>query len=594
MKLKGTILILFLIGLVQLSHVSAATINAISSGNWTNTSIWSGGIVPGEEDDVIIDGFSVTINSTTTINDITVKSMVLSNANSLLTADSKLLIEDGKTLTTLGDLTLISTTSSKKLCVIVKNDETRLQVNGNINMTATGAGQIEIELRYDANLGLKGNFVRTGNFGSLLMQNDCFLILDGTVSQTIPVLDLDPADNDEFQITNLIVENSNDITLLEPLIINETLTLNNGKIITTDANPIIIEDNASIVGASSNSYVVGPVVKKGRSNNLPFTFPTGSATQYAPLTVSKITDANAEYKAVYKSDPPPYGTNYGTNVIGVDPTQYWELNRVAGSNRLSYTLSWSDGAASQLTSLSNTIVVKANQTTNAWENMGQTSASGGIGSGQGGTVQSLESDPPPYGVSKLSIGRGNPTGPLPVELINFQSKKNEGKVYLLWKTASEINSSHYDVERSVDGVNFQWISTVKIEGNSQSIRDYRYIDYTPNTGVNYYRLKIMDLDGSYEYSDLTSVVFSSDGSTILISPNPVYEFLIIETKEEIGDGVMLEIYDRSGVLIYKSELDLEDGKAKLNTSDLQIHTPGAYFLRLSGNTSSKMLKFMKL
>ena len=95
---------------------------------------------------------------------------------------------------------------------------------------------------------------------------------------------------------------------------------------------------------------------------------------------------------------------------------------------------------------------------------------------------------------------------LPVELANFEVMKSGTKALLNWTTLSEVNSSHFDVQRSQDGINWQNISVVVSHGNSNDINNYVLTDDQPHNGVNYYRLKMVDLDESYEFSDIKSVV----------------------------------------------------------------------------------------
>ena len=107
---------------------------------------------------------------------------------------------------------------------------------------------------------------------------------------------------------------------------------------------------------------------------------------------------------------------------------------------------------------------------------------------------------------------------LPISLLDFTVKENAGKNILNWKTATESNSSHFSIERSSDGVNFSSIGRVTASGNSSAEKMYRYVDANPlPASTNYYRLKMIDLDASFEYSKIVSVkAKTSDQSLDLI------------------------------------------------------------------------------
>ncbi|MFT3911970.1 MAG: T9SS type A sorting domain-containing protein [Ferruginibacter sp.] len=100
------------------------------------------------------------------------------------------------------------------------------------------------------------------------------------------------------------------------------------------------------------------------------------------------------------------------------------------------------------------------------------------------------------------------SGPLPVSLLNFKVKA-EGKHALLnWQTSSEQNSARFDIERSIDAIRFEKIGSVKAAGNSSSQINYSFIDHAPKNGINYYRLREVDLDGHAQYSELRKATFN--------------------------------------------------------------------------------------
>ena len=99
---------------------------------------------------------------------------------------------------------------------------------------------------------------------------------------------------------------------------------------------------------------------------------------------------------------------------------------------------------------------------------------------------------------------------------------NNSEVILRWETASEEDNSHFVVERSADGNSFEAIGTVAGNGTTSEINHYSLVDKDPYYGYNYYRLKQVDFDGDYEYSQIETVIISSqDVPDVIIYPNPV-------------------------------------------------------------------------
>jgi hypothetical protein len=113
---------------------------------------------------------------------------------------------------------------------------------------------------------------------------------------------------------------------------------------------------------------------------------------------------------------------------------------------------------------------------------------------------------------------GQSEAALPVTLVSFQAKKRENEAYLQWQTSSEINASTFEIERSGDGKNWQYLGQVASKGSEATHTDYSYTDALPQTGTNMYRLKMTDLDGSFSYSRIAALEF--EGETVAVYPNP--------------------------------------------------------------------------
>ena len=106
----------------------------------------------------------------------------------------------------------------------------------------------------------------------------------------------------------------------------------------------------------------------------------------------------------------------------------------------------------------------------------------------------------------FSMQVSNPTCYLPIELIYFNGEQKSCKQNVLtWATATEINNDHFEVERSSDAINFKTIKEIPGAMNSLETKKYVYVDSNPESGINYYRLKQVDLDGTYKYAPIVDV-----------------------------------------------------------------------------------------
>lgn len=129
---------------------------------------------------------------------------------------------------------------------------------------------------------------------------------------------------------------------------------------------------------------------------------------------------------------------------------------------------------------------------------------------------------------------------LPVEFISFQGKADRSKVRLEWATATESNNSHFEVQHSLNGKDFKKIKEIKGAGTTQVRQDYSYEYRQAVGGLNYYRLKQIDFDGRFEYSEVISVHVKAPKAQYTLFPNPVHNNFVIQTATgEVPTGIRL-------------------------------------------------------
>jgi hypothetical protein len=183
--------------------------------------------------------------------------------------------------------------------------------------------------------------------------------------------------------------------------------------------------------------------------------------------------------------------------------------------------------------------------------------------------------------------------PLPVELTKFQAVQQNAHVELFWKTASERNTDHFVIERSHNGYSFLEIESVTSQGDGVTIQNYNAKDIFPYNGMNYYRLKIVDNDSIFEYSNI-QIVHLESPSAVTFFPNPVNKSIQIEGLDENMKDGLIEIFDLEGKRIFVDQLPFEDGKLFISTAAINIYNPGTYFLRITEKIENHVFKFVKI
>lgn len=179
---------------------------------------------------------------------------------------------------------------------------------------------------------------------------------------------------------------------------------------------------------------------------------------------------------------------------------------------------------------------------------------------------------------------------LPVSLTNFQGNLVDNIVKLAWSTSREFNSSHFVVEKSFDGSSYTGIAQVK---SGASNGQYSFTDNTPLNKINYYRLKIVDLDGNFTYSKV--VIIRNDGSSVVLKlmPNPVTSYLNVSFKLDRPEAVKISVYDQVGRLAKRYNVSGNTGLNAITLTDLGNLPAGNYAVEVVGETIRERQLIMK-
>jgi hypothetical protein len=424
------------------------------------------------------------------------------------------------------------------------------------NLTIASTGTLDMNGVGTRTLNISGNWQNNGTFNA----GAGTVNFNGTTSQSINK----SSGNEVF--ANVIVNNSGgSLTLTSPVEIGTNISLTSGLVNSDVTNLLIVKDNATATGASNTSHVVGPVRKIG--DDVAFTFPIGKGGTYAPAAIGTPTVITDYFTAEYfNSDPNgSYNVNSKDNTINnISACEYWIIDRVGGGSDVTVNLSW-DARSCGVNDPTNLLVGRWDGL--VWRDHGN---GGTTGTNAAGTITtaSVVTDFSPF-----TLASRTGINPLPIELTNFDLSCENEKVSINWSTASEINNDFFTVGRSVDGLNFEPIATIKGNGTTNTKNSYSFTDANPIDGLSYYQLKQTDFNGQTKTYNLKSVDCENKNSEIFIYPNPTNGIFVVQGTTF---GCDLIVTDIVGKEIYYTKGS--EHKTQVNFNDF---SSGIYYITIT-------------
>lgn len=164
--------------------------------------------------------------------------------------------------------------------------------------------------------------------------------------------------------------------------------------------------------------------------------------------------------------------------------------------------------------------------------------------------------------------------PLPVELTYFKGEAIAEGSLLEWETVTETNNKGFEIQRSKDLNEQKWETIDFVQGNGITLetKNYTYIDQNPLDGKNYYRLKQVDFDGAYEYSDVVEVKHEVRNKIFRVFPNPATNYVVVDGIET---GEMVQVFNVYGQLV--KEFQSTSNRQQISINDL---SNGTYYVRM--------------
>ena len=423
-----------------------------------------------------------------------------------------------------------------------------------------------------------GSLIYTSTVGAL---GALSVILNGTVqysgssSQTLVSKGNNSAGADPTTYNNLEINNSSGVTLGQSISLGGTLTLTSGNI-TTGSNILTIASGGSV--SRTSGYIIGSLKKSSVTGSQ--IFDVGTSSGYTP--VSMIITGTGDFTVQTVSGKHPNAV--GSNVLGM----YWTLtNGGITSADLQFTYLASDVTGTE----SNYAIGKYSSGT--WS-FPSTSLNTGTHTASTSGVSSF---------SDFTLGENSA---LPVELTSFTSNVIGNKVELNWRTATEVNNYGFELERLAvsnqqlaksQGLNANsWVKIGFVEGNgnSNSPKSYSFTD-EPKGGKEFnYRLKQIDNDGTYEYSDIVTTVLENISTFALEQnyPNPFNPTTMISYTIPERVNVKLKIYDMIAQQVAELVNSSQEAGHYQVTFDGSDLPSGVYFYKLEAGNFVEVKKFM--
>lgn len=380
--------------------------------------------------------------------------------------------------------------------------------------------------------------------GQVVFEGDSIQLIQSSAIDTFHHLEI-------FQAAVSFVDFSNSIY------VRGTLTMTMGHLRSpTDGAYVALMDTASVAGGSPISYVMAHAADHSSGNFMrkyfqtaeTINYPVGNPNHYHPFTFTlhNYTTNGQPYCDIRVSS---IETGHPFRPSGPSYSNLFWMVDVGGISTITYDVGM--GYDSQFAGDENQMIL------GRWDGTNWTTYN------MANTVFDLLYSS--HRITELPIGHdfaGIYGLSLPIELISFEGKKAEAGIELAWRTASESNNDHFELFRSIEGGQFELIGTVNGAGTTNEVSSYQFLDEGALTGIHYYQLKQVDLNGTVEDYGIIEVMVEEGPSTHLkILSNPVTPGNSVQASLYTRDlaNSTIRLMDINGNLIWRSNMELYPG-----------------------------------
>lgn len=448
-------------------------------------------------------------------------------ANSVPTASDNVLIPASVT-----NMPIIGAGQTAYCNNILIETGAQLSNSGTMNIAGTVTNNGNIQQGASATINVSGDFESEGN--SVINST---VVFNGSAQQSIT------ASHDLFFESIQLNKSGGQVNLETDISISNTLDMSSVNILLGNYD-LTMESSASINNYSASSYIEasGSGMLKYEVDMVgnTFNFPIGCSSHYTPfeLTLNSGTLSSATL-----------GLNLTTSMhpMMIDASflnRYWTVEPDGITGNIDYDVNFQYPDADVIGIEFELYPTK--------EHNGTLS--------QGGFILDINTNIAIWqgitSFSDFSLMNQRDDIPYPVEWLDFSANQINDKISLLWKTATESNSNYFVIEHATGNMAFKSIGQQKAAGSSSDIKTYSFIHHDASEGTNYYRIRQVDFDGSFDYSKTVQVQLNKQNEELLLYPNPIST----GTRVNIVTGCntqLLEIFSPDGRLIMHLETPQE-------------------------------------
>lgn len=192
-----------------------------------------------------------------------------------------------------------------------------------------------------------------------------------------------------------------------------------------------------------------------------------------------------------------------------------------------------------------------------------------------------------------NLARLSTAATLPVDFVSFEAKPNKNRVQLKWTTASETNNDRFEIARSTNAKDWQFLAKEKGSGSTNTTSTYSSVDYKPFNGISYYQLTQFDLDGTKKVLATRSVNLTLDPAVdVQVYPNPAVNAINVTLNNYAGKDAEVKLYGQDGKLVHTQGIKNDGQPQKLNMRSMP--SAGVYVIKVVGDGLSASKKLVVL
>lgn len=397
-----------------------------------------------------------------------------------------------------------------------------------------------------------------------------------------------------YNLTINKTTNANTFSLGHTFNVAGVLTFTSGKII-TGANRVEVSNpsTAAITGHNVDRYIIGNVLRYVSATGT-YDFPVGTAGYYELATIQLNSSSGLDYIDAFFTAPHSTAidiTPLGLYISGSLLEEllnygFWTLTPNAGTYNYNIAIT-SRGHTNQGSTAASHAVIKRPTSAFPWVSEGtHNNADQTMGAGW---VRAVRNSLTVF--SDFAIAKSN-SGSLPVELISFDATLFENDVLLDWKTVSETNNDHFEIERSLDGEkDYEHIASISGNGNSNTELNYSFTDQMVPEGIIYYRLKQVDFDGKWQYAGIRAIVNLPNHDELILA-NQIIEnnSVSFDLLNISGNYIIVEMHDITGRILYSKQFATNEASYRIRI--VNENPSGIYFITVRDAQSTVTEKFL--